>query len=60
MHIDHDHTTGVVRGVLCKPCNTGLGLLGDSEEGLSRALDYLREGRKFLCDAHPVSELRVH
>jgi hypothetical protein len=39
--VDHDHETGKVRGVLCTMCNTGLGKLGDSVEGLTRALEYL-------------------
>lgn len=41
-HIDHDHETGKVRGVLCSTCNVGIGHLGDSIEGLERALKYLR------------------
>jgi hypothetical protein len=40
--IDHDHTTGSVRGLLCHNCNIGIGLLGDSVSGLSHALNYLR------------------
>ena len=39
--IDHDHETDKVRGILCRSCNTGLGLLGDTVERLSLALDYL-------------------
>ena len=39
--IDHCHETGEVRGLLCFNCNTGLGKLGDSVDGLQRALDYL-------------------
>lgn len=39
---DHDHTTMKFRGVICKKCNKGLGLLGDDIEGLERALAYLR------------------
>ena len=39
--IVHDHATGDVRGLLCHSCNTGIGHLGDTAEGLQRALDYL-------------------
>jgi hypothetical protein len=44
LSIDHCHTTGKVRGLLCASCNHGLGKLGDSSEGLKRALDYI-EGK---------------
>ena len=40
--IDHDHITGEVRGVLCNNCNLGLGKLGDSIDGLERAIAYLK------------------
>lgn len=40
-NIDHCHQTGEVRGLLCTGCNTSLGRLGDTIEGLRRALDYL-------------------
>lgn len=40
-HFDHDHETGRYRGRLCQSCNTGLGKLGDSVEGLQRAIQYL-------------------
>lgn len=40
--VDHDHNTGVVRGMLCRTCNAGLGCLGDSVEGLIKALSYLQ------------------
>lgn len=39
--VDHDHTTGKIRGIICKSCNTGIGLLGDYKESLILALAYL-------------------
>ncbi len=42
MHVDHSHETGRVRGILCGPCNQGIGRLGDSVERLRAAIDYLQ------------------
>jgi Recombination endonuclease VII len=41
--VDHCHKSNKIRGLLCNRCNRGLGLLGDSEEILSEALNYLRK-----------------
>jgi Recombination endonuclease VII len=42
-HVDHDHTTGAVRGLLCFNCNRALGYLGDDLELLYQLADYLEE-----------------
>ncbi len=39
--VDHDHTTGEVRGLLCHNCNRAIGLLREDPERLRRAIEYL-------------------
>lgn len=39
--VDHCHTTGQLRGLLCRACNLGLGKFKDSKELLKRAIEYL-------------------
>lgn len=41
LHVDHDHTTGKVRGMLCYACNLSIGKMGDSALRLRAAADYL-------------------
>lgn len=43
LHIDHCHTNGNVRGMLCGPCNRGLGLFKDNITSLKNAIKYLGE-----------------
>ncbi len=42
-HVDHDHETGRVRGLLCHFCNTAIGALGDSVDVLNRCIRYLSD-----------------
>ena len=41
--IDHDHKTGLVRGILCRTCNLALGHAKDDVHVLSGLIDYLEE-----------------
>ena len=41
LHIDHDHATGAVRGVLCEGCNHALGNAKDNPALLRSLADYL-------------------
>ena len=41
LSIDHCHVTGRVRGLLCDPCNSGIGMLKDDPSILENAIKYL-------------------
>ena len=41
--IDHEHSTGKIRGILCHECNTAIGLFKDNIKKLEKAINYLRE-----------------
>ncbi|MFE0106810.1 endonuclease VII domain-containing protein [Streptomyces sp. NPDC059009] len=41
VHVDHCHSTGRVRGVLCFNCNSAIGKLGDDPDVIRRAIAYV-------------------
>lgn len=40
--VDHCHTTNKVRALLCKNCNTALGLLKENVETMTKAINYIK------------------
>lgn len=42
--VDHNHTTGEIRGLLCTKCNALLGLAKEDPEILRRSIEYLKTG----------------
>lgn len=51
--VDHDHSTGSVRGLLCHNCNRALGLFQDSPENLRRAAEYLERATTISKESTP-------
>lgn len=41
-HVDHDHRSGVIRGILCSGCNTALGHMRDNSDLMIAGAEYLR------------------
>lgn len=44
-HVDHEHVSGRVRGVLCRTCNIGIGHLRENPDILRSAILYLASGK---------------
>lgn len=45
-HVDHDHETGAVRGVLCGTCNLAVGYLADDPERMRAAALYIEASKR--------------
>jgi hypothetical protein len=43
--VDHCHTTGKIRGLLCNSCNVGLGHFDDNIEYMANAISYLEKSK---------------
>ena len=50
--VDHNHSTGQVRALLCTQCNRGIGCLKDSPEVLEAAARYLRSHGSYSEKTH--------
>jgi len=47
LHVDHDHATSKVRGLLCSNCNRGIGHLKENVVFLAEAIKYLENNKDF-------------
>jgi hypothetical protein len=46
LRVDHDHSDGTIRGLLCHKCNTALGYFSEKIETLESAIEYLKNARR--------------
>lgn len=59
LNLDHNHKTGVIRGLLCHNCNRGLGLFQDDPKQLRKAADYI-EGATTISKESTYKCMEAH
>lgn len=56
LYVDHDHKTGEIRGLLCRSCNIGIGMMKDNPEILRNAINYLETQNRKAIQKFSMSE----
>jgi hypothetical protein len=60
LHIDHDHQTGLIRGLLCFRCNFGLSYFAENVITIKYAYEYLqKEHKKFNIESHSNQDINI-
>ena len=59
LRVDHDHDTGVIRGLLCRNCNSGLGYFKDNKQIMENAVKYLDDKALHVEDVIDFSKVVV-
>lgn len=57
--VDHDHKTGVIRGLICSPCNLGLGSFRDDPNSLRLAADYVERYRNNTSELKTINPIKL-
>lgn len=57
LYVDHNHTTGTVRALLCRRCNCGVGYFRDNPEVMEAAAAYVRRFTASAVDSDVVAVL---
>lgn len=57
--VDHDHNTGVIRGLLCHNCNRAIGLFHDNVNDLESAIKYLKRATTIPNGSTPKQAEKV-
>jgi hypothetical protein len=58
-NVDHNHESGDIRGLLCRQCNSGLGMFMDNQELLNNAIKYLQESTICLKEKYQLSQRKI-
>jgi hypothetical protein len=59
LHVDHDHVTGKIRGLLCFRCNVAIGLISEDHDSLRAIADYLDGHDPEVAELHAMARVRV-
>ena len=59
LSVDHSHSTGEIRGLLCHCCNTGIGHLSESDSNLEAASRYLNQDSTIILGSEIKLELKL-